>query len=68
MADGRNLVIIVDDDQAVREALQFALRLEGLCVHVHSGGASLAGRSRSEPREVASSWITGCRGWMVMRC
>lgn len=41
MADGRNLVIIVDDDQAVREALQFALRLEGLCVHVHSGGASL---------------------------
>jgi two-component system response regulator FixJ len=41
MADGRNLVIIVDDDQAVREALQFALRLEGLRVHVHSGGAAL---------------------------
>jgi two-component system, LuxR family, response regulator FixJ len=41
MADERNLVIIVDDDQSVREALQFALRLEGLCVHVHSGGASL---------------------------
>ena len=41
MADGRNLVIIVDDDQAVREALQFALRTEGLCVHIHSGGASL---------------------------
>jgi two-component system, LuxR family, response regulator FixJ len=41
MADGRNLVIIVEDDQAVREALQFALRLEGLCVHVHSGGAAL---------------------------
>ncbi len=40
MAGGGNLVIIVDDDQAVREALQFALRLEGLCVHVHSGGAS----------------------------
>jgi two-component system, LuxR family, response regulator FixJ len=41
MADGRDLVIIVDDDQAVRDALQFALRAEGLCVHVHSGGASL---------------------------
>jgi two-component system, LuxR family, response regulator FixJ len=41
MADGRDLVIIVDDDQAVRDALQFALQLEGLCVHVHSGGASL---------------------------
>src|SRR3978361_666956 len=41
MSDQRQLVIIVDDDQAVREALQFALRLEGLCVHVHSGGASL---------------------------
>lgn len=41
MADGRTLVIIVDDDQAVRDSLQFALRLEGLCVHVHSGGASL---------------------------
>jgi FixJ family two-component response regulator len=41
MANGRDLVMIVDDDQAVRESLQFALRLEGLCVHVHSGGASL---------------------------
>jgi two-component system response regulator FixJ len=41
MADGRKLVIIVDDDQAVRDSLQFALRLEGLCVHVHSGGAAL---------------------------
>jgi two-component system, LuxR family, response regulator FixJ len=36
-----DLVLIVDDDQAVRDALQFALRLEGLCVHVHSGGAAL---------------------------
>ena len=41
MADQRKLVLIVDDDQAVREALQFALRLEGLCVHVHSGAAAL---------------------------
>jgi FixJ family two-component response regulator len=41
MADQRKLVIIVDDDQAVRDALQFALRLEGLCVHVHDDAATL---------------------------
>jgi two-component system response regulator FixJ len=41
MADQRKLVIIVDDDQAVRDALQFALRLEGLCVHVHAAAAGL---------------------------
>jgi two-component system, LuxR family, response regulator FixJ len=41
MADQRKLVIIVDDDQAVRDALQFALRLEGLCVHVHDAAAAL---------------------------
>jgi len=41
MTDRQKLVLIVDDDQAVRDALQFALRLEGLCVHIHSGGAAL---------------------------
>lgn len=41
MTDRRQLVLIANDDQAVRDALQFALRLEGLCVHVHSGGAAL---------------------------
>jgi two-component system, LuxR family, response regulator FixJ len=41
MADGCKLVFVVDDDQAVCDALQFALRLEGLCVHAHSGGAAL---------------------------
>ncbi len=41
MDDRRKLVLIVEDDQAVRDALQFALRLEGLCVHVHSGVAAL---------------------------
>jgi two-component system, LuxR family, response regulator FixJ len=39
--DRRKLVLVVDDDQAVRDALQFALRLEGLCVHAHNGGAAL---------------------------
>ena len=41
MAKGRNLVIIVDDDQAVRDSLRFSLQLEGLCVHVHGGAAAL---------------------------
>lgn len=41
MAERQKLVLIVDDDQAVRDSLQFALRLEGLCVHAHSGGGSL---------------------------
>ena|SRR5271165_6710617 len=41
MLDRRKLVLVVDDDQAVRDALRFALQLEGLCVHVHSGGAAL---------------------------
>jgi FixJ family two-component response regulator len=35
------LVLIVDDDQAVRDALQFALQIEGLSVHAHSRGADL---------------------------
>ena len=41
MADRREIVFIADDDSAVREALQFALRLEGFRVHVHNGGAAL---------------------------
>jgi FixJ family two-component response regulator len=41
MADQSNLVLIADGDDAVRHALQFALRLEGLCIHVHNDGASL---------------------------
>jgi two-component system, LuxR family, response regulator FixJ len=41
MSDRQHLVLIADDDQAVRDALQFALKLEGLDVHTHSGGAKL---------------------------
>jgi FixJ family two-component response regulator len=41
MALQRDLILIVDDDKAVRDSLQFALQLEGLCVHVHRGGTGL---------------------------
>ena len=35
------LILITADDQAVCEALQFALRLEGLSVHTHCEAAAL---------------------------
>ena len=41
MAELRRNVLIVDDDKAVRDALEFALRLQGFEVHVYSGGAEL---------------------------
>jgi two-component system, LuxR family, response regulator FixJ len=41
MADGNHLVLLIDDDLAVREALQFALELEGLSVRVHNGSDGL---------------------------
>jgi FixJ family two-component response regulator len=41
MAETKPLVLIVNDDEAMRNALQFALRLEGIEVHVHANGADL---------------------------
>jgi two-component system response regulator FixJ len=41
MCEGRNLVLVVDDDLAVRESLKFALELEGLEIHACGGGADL---------------------------
>ena len=41
MPHREHLVLIADDDQAVRDALQFALRLVGFNVHAHGGGAEL---------------------------
>jgi FixJ family two-component response regulator len=37
----QNLVLIVDDDQAVRDALKFALELDGLSVDTCGSGAEL---------------------------
>ena len=37
----QDLVLVVDDDQAVREALKFALELDGLSVDTCDSGAEL---------------------------
>nr|WP_255643116.1 response regulator [Acidocella sp. KAb 2-4] len=41
MAEARPLVMVVNDDAAMRDALQFRLRLEGLEVQAHADGAAL---------------------------
>ncbi len=41
MNGGRAIVLVVDDDLAVRESLKFALEAEGLLVHVCSSGHDL---------------------------
>ena len=41
MQNGKTHVLLVDDDEAVRDALEFALRLRGFDVHAFSGGAEL---------------------------
>jgi FixJ family two-component response regulator len=41
MAEQQQPVLIVDDDKAVRDALEFALRLQGFNVHAYSGGEEL---------------------------
>ncbi len=41
MTEGQHLVLVVDDDLAVRESLKFALELEGLEVQTCRGGADL---------------------------
>ncbi|MDR3522149.1 MAG: response regulator [Acidocella sp.] len=41
MPDRLPLVLVVNDDEAMRNALQFALQLEGVEVHVHGEGADV---------------------------
>ena len=41
MTKPRDLILLVDDDLAVRESLKFALELEGLAVRAFSSGAEL---------------------------
>jgi two-component system, LuxR family, response regulator FixJ len=41
MPSGPDIVLIVDDDRAVRDSLKFALEVEGLVVHVCADGKEL---------------------------
>jgi FixJ family two-component response regulator len=41
MSSDASLICVVDDDAAVRNALKFALEVEGLAVRVFDGAASL---------------------------
>jgi two-component system, LuxR family, response regulator FixJ len=41
VTEGRDIVLIVDDDLAVRESLKFALELEGLAVRAFGSGSEL---------------------------
>jgi two-component system, LuxR family, response regulator FixJ len=49
MLERQSLVLVAHDDEAVRDALQFALQLENLEVHVHRSGAELV-LNRDLPR------------------
>jgi two-component system, LuxR family, response regulator FixJ len=37
----KSVVIVIDDDPAVRNSLKFALEIEGFCVRVYRSGAEL---------------------------
>jgi len=54
-------VIVVDDDDAVRQSLKFALELEGLSVRLYRDADHFLAESDLPPRVVSSS-ITGWRG------
>ena len=40
-SDGRNVVVVIDDDPAVRNSLKFSLEIEGFVVHLYESGADL---------------------------
>jgi two-component system, LuxR family, response regulator FixJ len=43
LAPSRSVVLVIDDDPAVRNSLKFALEVEGFSVQVYSTGAALLG-------------------------
>lgn len=53
----RKLVLVVDDDRAVRESLKFSLELEGLVVETYASGALLL--EKGDP---------GAAGCLVLDC
>jgi len=64
----QDLVLIVDDDQAVREALKFALELDGLAVDTCDSGAQLLNHPRLQQARclVLDYQMPGMNGFAVM--
>ena len=64
----KDLVLIVDDDQAVREALKFALELDGLAVDTCDSGAELLNHPRLPQARclVLDYQMPGMNGFAVM--
>ena len=63
-----DLVLIVDDDQAVRDALKFALELDGLSVDTCDSGAELLNHPRLPQARclVLDYQMPGMNGFAVM--
>lgn len=63
-----DLVLIVDDDQAVRDALKFALELDGLSVDTCDSGAELLRHPRLTDARclVLDYQMPGMNGFAVM--
>lgn len=59
-------VLVVDDDQAVRDALKFALELEGLRVETCASGRELLAKSPSADCLVLDYKMPGMDGFAVL--
>ena len=49
MSSNREEILIVDDDEAVRSALKFALEIDGFAVRVYESGAALLAEREVPP-------------------
>jgi len=65
----QGLVLVVDDDQAVRESLKFALELEGLSVDTCEGGLELLNHPKLREANclVLDYVMPGMNGFAVIR-
>jgi two-component system, LuxR family, response regulator FixJ len=69
MIAGSHLVLVVDDDLAVRESFKFAFELEGLEVHACAGGVDLLGHPHLMRADclVLDYHMPGMDGFAVLR-
>ena len=66
MTETKLRVLVVDDDHAVREALKFALELEGMDVRTHASGPDLLRRAPAADCLVLDYRMPGMDGLAVM--